>query len=154
MESPFKTPEGSEEFLKRADKIARRDLRMKDNIHGRHKSADIKAPAGLSEEQQRKVLYGDRIGEIDFSPKEPRDLTAFINKQYKHLLNKLTPNEAGKKTFSSLDMRAGPFRKEVVIAEMLKLNLIKKTGVEVQSKTTGPREVYEIIENTEEIKDK
>ena len=70
--------------------------------------------------------------------------------QYYYLLKKINPDETGKKRFSSLEMKVGPLRKDVIIAEMLKLNLIKKTGLEVQSKTAGPREVYEIIENPEE----
>ncbi len=95
-------------------------------------------------------MYADREGEIKFNLREPQDLGALAKKQYEYLLKKVNPDETGKKRFSSLEMKVGPLRKDVIIAEMLKLNLIKKTGVEVQSKATGPREVYEIIENPEE----
>jgi hypothetical protein len=144
MDSPFKTPEGSKKFLKNADEIAKNDLGIKDNTYGRHQNFGTKIPAGLSEEEHRELIYGDRGQKIEIKPREPRNLEASAASHYQHLLNTVKPDENGKREFSSLDMQKGVVPYSIIIGLLLKQNKIRETGREIPIKK-GTRKVYEII---------
>ena len=145
MESPFKTPPGSEKFLENADKIARRDFGTNTNNYTRTRT-------DLSKNQHRDVLITDRRDKDEF--RENPDWEVVAKRNYGFLIKNILPDTDGKKKFSRLDMKSGPYNKEKIINQLLQKNYIKNTGQKITFKK-DTHAVYELIENpAEEIKDK